>query len=261
MNTNINKIINDYIEYATQKNNIDAIVLSGSQTSLINDNMSDYDIYVYSKEKVNIEMREKFAKKYSINYELGNNYFEYGDEIILKENNICLDFMYRDISYIENEIDYVWRKCNSKIGYTTAFLYNIKNSRILYESNGYFRNFQKELNKDYPKQLKYNIIEKNYNVMYAKQSASFYEQLKNAIKRKDIVSINHRTSAILASYFDILFAINEELHVGEKKLIDYAKKLCSKLPNNFDKDIEDIINNNNILEKIENLIGNIKKLF
>ena len=58
MNTNINKIINDYIEYATQKNNIDAIVLSGSQTSLINDNMSDYDIYVYSKEKVNIEMRE-----------------------------------------------------------------------------------------------------------------------------------------------------------------------------------------------------------
>ena len=105
------------------------------------------------------------------------------------------------------------------------------------------------------------IKEKNYNVMYAKQSASFYEQLKNAIKRKDIVSINHRTSAILASYFDILFAINEELHVGEKKLIDYAKKLCSKLPNNFDKDIEDIINNNNILEKIENLIGNIKKLF
>ena len=190
-------------------------------------------------------MREKFAKKYSINYELGNNYFEYGDEIILKENNICLDFMYRDISYIENEIDYVWRKCNSKIGYTTAFLYNIKNSRILYESNDYFN----------------NIIEKNYNVMYAKQSASFYEQLKNAIKRKDIVSINHRTSAILASYFDILFAINEELHVGEKKLIDYAKKLCSKLPNNFDKDIEDIINNNNILEKIENLIGNIKKLF
>ena len=261
MNNSIEKIINDYIEHATQKNNIDAIVLAGSQTSLINDNMSDYDIYVYSKEKVNIEMREKFTKKYSLHYELGNNYFEYGDEIILKESNICLDFMYRDISFIENEINYVWRNCNSKIGYTTAFLYNIKNSKILYESNDSFRNFQKELNKDYPKKLKDNIIEKNYNVMYAKKSASFYEQLENAIKRNDIVSINHRTTAILASYFDILFAINEELHVGEKKLISYAKKLCSKLPDNFDKDIEDIINNNNILEKVKNLIGNIRKFF
>ena len=261
MNNTVEKIINDYIEHATQKNNIDAIVLAGSQTSLINDNMSDYDIYVYSKEKVNIEMREKFAKKYSLHYELGNNYFEYGDEIILKENNICLDFMYRDISFIENEINYVWRNCNSKIGYTTAFLYNIKNSKILYESNDSFRNFQKELNKDYPKKLKDNIIEKNYNVMYAKKSSSFYEQLENAIKRNDIVSINHRTTAILASYFDILFAINEELHVGEKKLISYAKKLCSKLPDNFDKDIEDIINNNNILEKVKNLIGNIRKFF
>ena len=68
MNNTIETIINDYIEHATQKNNVDAIVLAGSQTSLINDNMSDYDIYVYSKEKVNIEMREKFAKKYSVNY-------------------------------------------------------------------------------------------------------------------------------------------------------------------------------------------------
>ena len=262
MNNTIENIINDYIEHATQKNNIDTIVLAGSQTSLINDNMSDYDIYVYSKEKVNIEMREKFAKKYSLHYELGNNYFEYGDEIILKESNICLDFMYRDISFIENEINYVWRNCNSKIGYTTAFLYNIKNSKILYESNDYFKNLQKELNKEYPKKLKDNIIEKNYNVMYAKKSASFYEQLENAVKRNDIVSINHRITAILASYFDILFAINEELHVGEKKLINYAKKLCSKLPDNFDKDIEDIINNNNnILEKVKNLIGNIRKFF
>ena len=260
MNNTIETIINDYIEHATQKNNVDAIVLAGSQTSLINDNMSDYDIYVYSKDKINIEMREKFAKKHSVKYEIGNNYFEHGDEIILKESNICLDFMYRDIPYIENEINYVWKNCNSKIGYTTAFLYNIKNSKILYESNDSFRSLQKELNKDYPKKLKDNIIEKNYNVMYAK-TASFYEQLEKAIKRNDIVSINHRTTAILASYFDILFAINEELHVGEKKLISYAKKLCRKLPDNFDKDIEDIINNNNILEKIKNLIGNIKKFF
>ncbi|WP_039953777.1 DUF4037 domain-containing protein [Brachyspira hampsonii] len=102
--------------------------------------------------------------------------------------------------------------------------------------------------------------------MYGKKIASFYEQLEKAVKRNDIVSINHRITAILSSYFDILFALNEELHVGEKKLLDYVFKLCSKIPNNFDKDIKNILlcdkeNDKNILKKVKILIENIEKIF
>ncbi|MEI0525518.1 DUF4037 domain-containing protein [Brachyspira murdochii] len=264
----VNDILNDYIKIITENNNIDSIVLSGSRSSLINDSMSDYDIYVYSKSllksKEDIESRIKFAEKYASSYEIGNDYFEYGDEMILKDSGIYLDFMYRDLSWAEGELEYVWKGGNSKIGYTTAFLYNIKHSNILYDKDGKFKKLQDELNEEYPKKLKNNIIEKNFNVMYGKKTASFYEQLERAVKRNDIVSVNHRITAILSSYFDILFALNEELHVGEKKLLDYVFKLCSKIPNNFDKDIKNILfcnkNDKNILERIKILIENIEKI-
>lgn len=99
--------------------------------------------------------------------------------------------------------------------------------------------------------------------MKDKKCASFFEQLEKAIKRKDIISVNHRITAILSSYFDILFALNKELHPGEKKLIKYAHKLCKSLPENFDNDIENIINsklNKNILDNVDKLIENIKKI-
>ena len=96
-------LLKEFTKETIKSNDIDAIVLSGSKTSLINDEMSDYDIYVYSKEKINIETRKNFAEKYSSYYELGNDYFEYGDELIIE--NICFDFMYRDLSFVENEIN------------------------------------------------------------------------------------------------------------------------------------------------------------
>ena len=254
-------LLKEFSDEAIKTNDIDAIVLSGSKTSLINDEMSDYDIYIYSKEKVNIETRKNFIKKYSSFYELGNDYFEYGDEFII--DDICFDFMYRDLSFAENEINYIWRECNSKIGYTTAFLYNIKNSKIIYDKDSKFQNIQNELNKEYPDKLKENIIKKNLAVMKDKKCASFFEQLEKAIKRKDIVSVNHRVSAILTSYFDILFALNKELHPGEKKLIKYVCKLCKLIPENFENDIANIINgglNENILDSVNSLIKNLKNI-
>ena len=49
-----------------------------------------------------------------------------------------------------------------------------------------------------------------------KPFASYYEQIEKAIKRDDKNSINHRISAFMASYFDIIFAKNKMLHPGEK---------------------------------------------
>lgn len=251
-------ILKDFIEEAIKSDDIDAFVLSGSKTSLINDEMSDYDIYVYSKDKVNIETRKKFANKYDAYCELGNDYFEYGDEFIIKDY-IYLDFMYRDLSFAENEINYVWKNCNAKLGYTTAFLYNIRNSKILYDKDFKFQNLQNELiNNEYPDKLKENIIKRNWIIMN-----EFFGQLKTAVKRDDIISVNHRLAALLSSYFDILFALNKELHPGEKKLIKYAYKLCKNLPENFEKDLNNIITrelNKNILDNLNSLIENIKKI-
>ena len=66
----------------------------------------------------------------------------------------------------------------------------------------------------------------------------------------------------MASYFDILFAANELLHPGEKRLIKYAKDNCKKLPQNFEKDIANLLKqpNSDTLNILDSLVKNIKKI-
>ncbi len=116
----------------------------------------------------------------------------------------------------------------------------------------------------YPEELKNNIIQRNMMLMYQKPFASYYEQIEKAIKRNDIISINHRISAFLASYFDVIFAINELLHPGEKRLINFAKCNCKRLPADFEKNIMDLLTFPSsrtlqilkiMIENLQNIIG------
>ena len=94
-----------------------------------------------------------------------------------------------------------------------------------------------------------------------KPFASYYDQIKKALKRNDIVSINHRIAAFLASYFDILFAKNEILNPGEKRLIKFAKDNCKNLPENFEENIINLLNqpNSYTLDILDNMVENIRK--
>ena len=73
-----------------------------------------------------------------------------------------------------------------------------------------------------------------------KPFASYCEQIEKAIKRNDFNSVNHRISAFLASYFDIIFAKNEMLHPGEKRLVKYALDNCKILPKDFEKVVDSL---------------------
>ena len=64
---------------------------------------------------------------------------------------------------------------------------------------------------------------------------SFDTQIKKAEMRDDLVSVNHRVTEFLASYFDILFALNEMTHPGEKRMQSICRTECKILPNNFEE--------------------------
>ena len=100
---------------------------------------------------------------------------------------------------------------------------------------------KKTVSTEYPGELKANIIKRNMMLMKGKPFASYYEQTEKALERGDIVSINHRTAAFLASYFDVLFAVNEQLHPGEKRLVRYAKNNCRLLPADFEENINRLL--------------------
>ena len=144
--------------------------------------------------------------------------------------------------------------------------YNLLNSKIIYDQDGHYAALQKKYNLPYPAELKKNIINKQL-LLLDQAMPAFSRQIKKALKRKDLLSINHRSSEFFASYFDLLFAFNEQLHPGEKRMLQYAKNNCSHLPQRFEDDIQDYFQNLYQLDNhqktvltLEHLLLNLKYL-
>ena len=236
----------------------EAVALSGSRRSAIHDESSDWDIYIYSSERILPEERERMFSQLFPKYSVNISAFEEGDECIDSDGNVY-DLMYRSLSWTEGEVDDVYRKHNARVGYTTCFLANIASSEILFDRKGWFSSLVSELNGGYPEELRENIIRKNIGVIDSTGVFTFLEQAELAEKRGDIVSSNHRLSAILASYFDIIFAYNRVYHPGEKKLIRYAH-LSGACPENMDEDITSAIKTlgtDSHIAELKKLLGNL----
>ena len=72
---------------------------------------------------------------------------------------------------------------------------------------------------------------------------SYDKQIEKAVKRNDLVSICHRTTAYMESYFDVIFALNEMAHPGEKRLVTICKDKCKLLPKDFEENIVSLYKN------------------
>ena len=239
---------------------VEAVALSGSRTCMINDGDSDYDIYVYSSGPVPPERREKILSGIFPSVSISCSPFEEGDEAAGEDGSVY-DLMYRSLEWTEREVDDVWRKHNARLGYTTCFIHNISTSEILFDRNGWFSALQAETHGNYPETLRKRIIGKNLSIIDGEGKATFMIQAALAWKRCDIVSMNHRLAAILASVFDIIFAYSRVLHPGEKKLMEYAHLLCGKLPENFDEDIRNAIESigdENYVPALEKLVSDLR---
>ncbi len=238
---------------------VKAIALGGSSTANTSDSISDIDVYIFVDSDIALDKRLELTKKYSSHFEVGGEYFGSGDEYFVDSLNKQLDVMFWNINWFNDIVTNIWDKHFPSNGYTTCFLYTLKNFNIIYDKDNWLKNLQDKISSPYPQELKENIINRNLMLLKNKPFASYYEQIEKAIKRNDIVSINHRIAAFVASYFDIIFAKNELLHPGEKRLIKYAKEHCKILPYNFEENIEKLLKQPD-LEILDNIIENLIKL-
>lgn len=92
---------------------------------------------------------------------------------------------------------------------------------------------------------------------------AYCNQIKKACTRNDKISIIHRTTAFLESYFDIIFALNSLTHPGEKRLIELCRQQCAVLPNNFEDDLNKLfddmlVNTEKLNEDIKNIITELE---
>jgi hypothetical protein len=236
-----------------------AVALAGSRTTGASNEASDYDFYVYVKEDIPVEIRKAIAQEFAERLEINNQFWEPGDEWINTRSGCGVDVMYRTPQWIEEQLERVLVQHQASVGYSTCFWWNVLTSASLYDEEGWFKQLQEKADQPYPEPLKRAIIAKNYPIL-RRNLSSYIHQLDLAIARKDSVSIIHRTAALLASYFDIIFAVNAVPHPGEKRLIEQVKKLCSKRPEGMEELICTINDSMSLSSSCLSLIYNLNLL-
>lgn len=216
------------------------IALGGSRVSENYDEKSDYDLYLYVTAIPEDSVRRELLSKYCSYMEIGNSFWELEDDCTLK-NGIDIDILYRNLDSFVQGIASVVEDGNAGTGYTTCMWHNLKTCKILYDEKGLLKKAQERFNVKYPAKLKENIISKNRKLLHG-MLPSYDGQIKKASLRNDLVAVNHRVTAFMESYFEIIFAMNEMTHPGEKRQVMYAKKYAKILPDRFEENITDLFN-------------------
>jgi len=242
---------------------VEAIALGGSRAAEHFDPTSDYDVYLYCTGPVDEQVRRDILGIYCSVIEIGNHYWEYEDNCILK-NGIPIDILYRNLDAFCADVSEVVEKFQPRNGYTTCMWHNLLTCKILFDRSGRLTEAKDRFQVEYPDQLQENIVLHNYRLIQASMPA-YRTQIAKALKRQDLVSINHRIAAFLESYFDILFAVNKRTHPGEKQLIRLCKESCQILPEDFEENLSKLFYHmytspELVNEDIARLIGQLQRI-
>lgn len=210
---------------------VEAVALGGSRASGATDAMSDIDIYVYTRGDVPLADRRALVEALggASRASLGLTFWGPGDEWLHAPTGLEIDLVYFDADWIAAELRRVLHDHQASLGYSTCFWHTVRASQPLHDPRGWYAALQAESHAPYPEPLRRNIVALNHPVL-RDVIPSYYAQIEKAVGRGDLVSVNHRLAALLASYFDILFAVNRVLHPGEKRLVKQAVTLCATLP-------------------------------
>ena len=222
---------------------VEAVALSGSLASGVADDAgSDLDLYVFTTaviplpERLSLVEQAGGASRADMNLE----YWDPGDEWFDARTGIEVDAVYWDTQWIERFLARVLRDHQASIGYSTAHWNTIVQAQPLFDRSGWFARLQEDCRQPYPEDLRRAIIDWNLALL-RDVIPSYVRQLEKAVRRRDLVSTNHRAAAFLASYFDVIFAFNRVLHPGEKRLVAQAERLCARLPVDMAGQVADLL--------------------
>jgi hypothetical protein len=243
-----------------------AVALAGSRTGPLTDDRSDIDLYVYAREPIPAASRIAIMHQFTDHGGIDERFWEPGDEWIEARTGQGVDIIYRTPRGIEEALDRMLVQYRASIGYSTALWYNVLTSTPLQDRSEWFRGLQAWANRPYPAELRRAIIAKNHPILRGIMS-SLLHQLESAVLRRDLVSVNHRVTAILASYFDIVFAVNERPHPGEKRLVEHVLASCAKVPPDMQHHIVDVLgalapagDNQRLVHRVNRLLDGLDAL-
>ena len=232
------KSIDPIVKAFCQYPEVEAIVLGGSRASNMADHDSDIDLYVYVNQRVDPMIRQNVLTQYCQYMEIANQYWEEEDDVILHDG-MTLEIIYRDLKSFVHGLNRVAYEHIPSNAYTTCGWYSLIHSEVLFDRHKTYTAIQKRYHLTYPERLAKRIIDHGMPLLTG-SIPSFDQQIIKALKRHDIISVNHRITEFLATYFDILFAVNHMLHPGEKRMVEHLLK-ANYLPNDFEQLLDSLI--------------------
>lgn len=217
----IDQLINELAAMAP----VQAVLLGGSRAAGLAEAGSDYDLYVYG-DPVPLALRRQQLGPLFAQVEWNNRFWETEDDGVLTDGSE-VELIYRSFDFIESMVAATVEQHQAWVGYTGCFWANLQGSRILFDRHGQAVALQRRFAVPYPEALREAVVRKNFPLLRGALPA-YRRQLAKALARQDGVSVNHRLAAWLASYFDILFAVNRLPHPGEKRLLQHLAALPSR---------------------------------
>lgn len=218
-----------------------AIGLGGSQVSGP-DASSDIDLYVFVKAVIPDPERLAIITAFGPPAEDLARVLQgpEGDEFHDGPTGREIDLMYWDLAWLADRVAAVAVRHEAAHAYTTALWFTARAMRILHDPDGALGALQAAASVPYPEALRQRIIRQNTDVIRRTQS-SYLHQVEKALGRRDAVSVNHRTAALLGAYFDVIFAVNRALHPGEKRLLDHIESRGLAHPPGMREDVEAVV--------------------
>lgn len=233
------QMMDAFFQALSQLPQVEAVALGGSRAGAVYDAHSDYDIYLYCTGPVAEEARRALLSRYCSYVEYGNCFWELEDNGIFHDG-VPFDLLYRSLPDFIEQIAAVVEGFQAHNGYTTCMWHNLRTCKILYDRNGALAAAKARFDVPYPPELKQAIIRRNLRLLRG-FLPSYDGQLRKAVGQGDLVSMNHRAAAFLESYFDILFALNERTHPGEKRLLMLCRRDCPVLPERFEENVQALL--------------------
>jgi hypothetical protein len=234
------ELVREIAERLGELPEVTAIAMGGSTSAGNTDGRSDVDLYVYGPQPPSLAVRADLAREHARAPEIDNQAFGPADEWTDAATGLAIDLMYWTPAWIEQQLARVLDDYLPLVGYSTCFWRTVLHSQPLVDPTGWFAALQDTARQPYPEPLRRAIVANNKPLLRDAHS-SFLHQIERAIARHDPVSVQHRTSALLASYFDVLFALNRVPHPGEKRLLTIARRECPLLPHDLEALVADLI--------------------